>query len=114
MRRPSCFVLALGLLASVGGSPFLLPEARLFINAAVLEAIPGGLVALLVMALATTIFIWLYVDAVRRVALEDASEDTHTALGPMRGSSDSVRKPWAMVLPPGISFFARSTSTWIH
>ena len=55
------------LLASVGGSPFLLPEARLFINAAVLEAIPGGLTGLLVMALATTVFIWLYVNTVRCV-----------------------------------------------
>ena len=59
-RHPwTAALFALGLLASVGGSPFLLPEARLFINAAVLEAIPGGLTGLLVMALATTDFIWL-------------------------------------------------------
>ena len=27
---------------------------------------------------------------------------------------DSVRLPWATVVPNGLSFFARSTSTWIH
>src|SRR5687767_12852823 len=26
----------------------------------------------------------------------------------------SVRLPWAMVVPNGLSVFARSTSTWIH
>src|SRR5215212_20859 len=26
----------------------------------------------------------------------------------------SVRLPWAIVVPNGLSFFARSTSTWIH
>src|SRR3954453_6783236 len=26
----------------------------------------------------------------------------------------SVRLPWAIVVPKGLSFFARSTSTWIH
>src|SRR3954452_14289405 len=26
----------------------------------------------------------------------------------------SVRFPWAIVVPNGLSFFARSTSTWIH
>src|SRR4051794_6068393 len=26
----------------------------------------------------------------------------------------SVRLPWAMVVPKGLSFLARSTSTWIH
>ena len=29
-------------------------------------------------------------------------------------TSDSVRLPWAIVVPNGLSFFARSTSTWIH
>src|SRR5258707_9632747 len=35
----------------------------------------------------------------------------HDAL-PISRLSD--RSPWAMVMPPGSSFFARSWSTWIH
>src|SRR5439155_22268651 len=30
------------------------------------------------------------------------------------GASESDNSPWAMVVPPGNSFFARSWSTWIH
>src|SRR4051812_2341718 len=30
------------------------------------------------------------------------------------GASASDNNPWAMVAPPGNSFFARSWSTWIH
>src|SRR5438874_1804662 len=30
------------------------------------------------------------------------------------GASASDNSPWAMVVPPGNSFFARSWSTWIH
>src|SRR5712671_3305905 len=30
------------------------------------------------------------------------------------GASASDNSPWAMVVPPGNSFFARSGSTWIH
>src|SRR5882724_12222493 len=30
------------------------------------------------------------------------------------GASASDSSPWAMVVPPGNSFFARSWSTWIH
>src|SRR5439155_9977690 len=30
------------------------------------------------------------------------------------GASASDNNPWAMVVPPGNSFFARSWSTWIH
>src|SRR5260221_5418511 len=30
------------------------------------------------------------------------------------GARLSDKRPWAMVLPPGSSFFARSWSTWIH
>src|SRR5262249_47681194 len=39
---------------------------------------------------------------------------TSSSVEAIRGTSDSVRKPWAIVLPPGISRLARSTSTWIH
>lgn len=62
---------ALGLLAAVGGSPFLLPEARAVITVGLLETLPtGGFFCLILMAAATTVFIWLYVDAVRRISLE--------------------------------------------
>jgi formate hydrogenlyase subunit 3/multisubunit Na+/H+ antiporter MnhD subunit len=66
---------ALGLLASVGGSPFLVPEGRVLIVQAVLSsATNGGIAALLVMAAATTVFVWLYADAVRRITLTPRSE----------------------------------------
>ena len=73
---------ALGMLAAVGGSPFLVPEARLFINEGVLSSMPGAMAGLLVMALATTVFIWLYVDAVRQVALESSPEDAKPWVAP--------------------------------
>jgi formate hydrogenlyase subunit 3/multisubunit Na+/H+ antiporter MnhD subunit len=61
---------ALGLLASVGGSPFFVPDGRVLIVQAVLcSDAGGGIAALLVMAAATTVFVCLYVDAVRRVTL---------------------------------------------
>lgn len=76
---------ALGLLAAVGGSPFLLPEARAIITTGLLETLPtGGFFCLMLMAAATTVFIWLYVDAVRRISLErpahaDADRETEGA-----------------------------------
>src|SRR5829696_3962519 len=39
---------------------------------------------------------------------------TRTTWGTSTGPSDSVRYPWAIGPPNGLSFFARSTSTWIH
>ncbi|WP_165075707.1 MULTISPECIES: proton-conducting transporter membrane subunit [unclassified Desulfovibrio] len=61
----------LGLLAAVGGSPFLLPEARALLTVGLLETLPaGGFFCLMLMAAATTIFIWLYVVAVRHICLE--------------------------------------------
>lgn len=64
---------ALGLLAAVGGTPFLLPEARALIVQGLLEASPaGGMICLLLTAACGTVFIWLYVDAMRRVCLEEA------------------------------------------
>lgn len=60
-----------GLLASVGGSAFLLPEGRAFIVSGILATVQSGaFFALMVMALATTVFIWLYVEAVQIVCLE--------------------------------------------
>ncbi|MDR2573137.1 MAG: oxidoreductase [Desulfovibrio sp.] len=61
---------ALGLLGSVGGSPFLVPEGRVLIVKAVLcSSATGSIAALLVMAAATAVFVWLHVDTVRRVVL---------------------------------------------
>ncbi|MDR1658813.1 MAG: oxidoreductase, partial [Desulfovibrio sp.] len=60
----------LGLLASVGGSPFLVPEGRgLIVKSVLYSSASGGVAALLLMAAATTVFVWLYVDAARRVML---------------------------------------------
>jgi hypothetical protein len=32
----------------------------------------------------------------------------------MPSTSERVRLPWAIVVPKGLSLWARSTSTWIH
>lgn len=64
---------AFGLLASVGGSAFLVPEGRAFIVSGILETVPqASLFCLLLMALSTTAFIWLYVNTVRVICLEKA------------------------------------------
>lgn len=63
---------SLGLVASIGGSPFLLPEGRAFIVSGILENIPDGtFFCLMVVAAATTAFIWLYVDCMRQICLSD-------------------------------------------
>lgn len=73
--------LALGLLAAVGGSPFFVPEGRLLMVKGILEAsVPGGIFALILAAVTGTVFIWLYVDAVRRIALAPATEACATEL----------------------------------
>lgn len=63
---------ALGMLAAVGGSPFLVPEGRSFIVQALVQTAPAsyGIAALMLMAAATTVFIWLSVDTVRIMVLE--------------------------------------------
>lgn len=64
---------AFGLLASVGGSAFLLPEGRAFIVSGILATLPpGSFFCLMLMAFATTVFIWLYVETVQIVCLEKA------------------------------------------
>lgn len=76
-RQPwtaACF--GLGMLAAVGGSPFLVPEARMFINMGVLGSMPGAMAALLCMALATTVLIWLHVEAVRIAVLDTTGEES--------------------------------------
>lgn len=65
-----------GLLATVGGSPFLLPEGRALIISGMLETTNlGGFLCMLLMAAATTVFIWLYVETVRQICLEKSAPD---------------------------------------
>lgn len=79
---------ALGLLAAVGGTPFLLPEARALIAQGLLEAAPAsGMICLLLTAACGTVFIWLYVDAVRRVCLEEAPTSAESADSGSAGAS---------------------------
>lgn len=89
---------ALGLLASVGGSPFLVPEARMVIAAGLVGPVSGGLPALLVMALSTTVFVWLYVDAVRRIVLEGGSGEPAPWGAPGGGLSVLAASAAAVVL----------------
>ncbi|MBQ7618074.1 MAG: oxidoreductase, partial [Desulfovibrio sp.] len=66
---------ALGMLAAVGGSPFLVPEGRAFIVDAVFDTMGSlGLGCLMLMAAATTAFIWLHVDAICKVWLEEGKD----------------------------------------
>lgn len=74
VRRPVAGRLfGLGLLAALGGTPFLAPEGRLFITQGIIADAPCGmLVGLLLAAACATVFIWLTVEAVRGVCLEKA------------------------------------------
>ncbi len=60
---------ALGLLAAVGGSPFLVPEGRFFITQALALSGNLGLVTAVVAGISATIFVWLHLNAVREVFL---------------------------------------------
>lgn len=63
---------ALGLLAAVGGSPFMVPEGRALMVSGLLEnASPVTFWCFMIMACATTIFIWLYVAATIRICLHE-------------------------------------------
>ena len=75
-RKPlSGALFALGLLAALGGSPFLVPEGRLYIISGIFTAGPwGGIAGTLVMAAVSTVFVWLSVDAVSKVCLKGADD----------------------------------------
>ncbi len=75
-RKPlSGALFALGLLAALGGSPFLVPEGRLYIITGIFMAGPwGGIAGTLVMAAVSTVFVWLSVDAVSKVCLQGADD----------------------------------------
>lgn len=60
-----------GMLASIGGSAFLVPEGRAFITSGILMTDAwGSFFCLMCLAAITTCFIWLYVDTVRKIFLQ--------------------------------------------
>ena len=72
-RRASGTLFALGLLAAVGGSPFLVPEGRLYITQALMHAgLPGHteLALCLIMAACTLVSVALHVHTVQVTLLE--------------------------------------------
>lgn len=63
----------LGLLAALGGSPFMVPEGRMFIMQGIVTGgVLGGIAGPVLAALCSTAFVWLSVEAVSRVCLFDA------------------------------------------
>ena len=67
---------ALGLMASVGGSPFLIPEGRLFITQGILASslpLHCGLFCTVLAAVTATVLIALHVDALRQCFLQPCS-----------------------------------------
>ncbi|MCR4666069.1 MAG: oxidoreductase [Desulfovibrio sp.] len=72
---------ALGMLASVGGSPFLVPEGRAFILNSLFDTMgTAALCSIILLACATTVFIWLNVDTVCKIWLQTAKDaDTPVA-----------------------------------
>ncbi|MDD2965875.1 MAG: proton-conducting transporter membrane subunit [Desulfovibrionaceae bacterium] len=75
-RKPMAGALfGLGLLAALGGSPFMVPEGRLFIITGIFQAGSwGGMLSMLVMAAVSTIFVWLSVDALATICLKGADD----------------------------------------
>ncbi len=66
---------ALGLLASIGGSPFLVPEGRFFATQGIINANFFGYIPILILVAAcTTFFVYLHITVVRKVYLENTSD----------------------------------------
>ncbi|MBQ7456137.1 MAG: oxidoreductase [Desulfovibrio sp.] len=81
---------ALGMLAAVGGSPFLVPEGRAFVVNGLFDAFgENALGCLILMAAATTVFIWLHVDTVCKVWLEKGNAD-HAQEAPAQLASNAL------------------------
>ena len=76
VRNPAAGRLfALGLLAAVGGSPFLLPEGRLFLTQGlVTSTLCGNIAGPILAAASAVVLVWLHVNAVRAVCLEGADD----------------------------------------
>ncbi len=70
---------ALGMFASVGGSPFLVPEGRFFATQGIVAANSlGGILPLLLVACSNLIFIYLHLNIVRKIYFEHTS-NAHSA-----------------------------------
>ncbi len=66
---------ALGLLATVGGSPFLVPEGRFFATQGILATdFFGTVTALIIVAMSCMVFVWLHIAAVRKIYLENTQD----------------------------------------
>lgn len=99
----SAFVL--GLLAAIGGSPFLVPEGRSLIVTGILEVMPvGGFACLMIMAAATTIFIWLYVDAARVIFLQPRPDGMPAAKIADISADKSIPGRWVWILGIIVAF----------
>ncbi len=77
---------ALAMLAAVGGSPFLVPEGRFFATQGILAThFVADTFVMVLMALSSTVFVWLHIQAVREVYLETQEHaqdvDIFTSLG---------------------------------
>ncbi len=112
----AALLFAFGMLAAVGGSPFLIPEGRFFAIQGILEAqffaaIP---VILLVVASATT-FIYWHVDAVRKVYLEyEHNVPAHSASLSLQGKASIISLILAFLLMTFGLFRAPLTDICAH
>ncbi len=80
LHNPKAALLfAMGLLAAVGGSAFLMPEGRFFLTQGIIAStFFAVLPILLIVAACSIVFVWLHLAAVRKIYLETTS-DTCTA-----------------------------------
>ncbi len=88
---------ALGFMAAVGGSPFLVPEGRFIITQLLSLSGTLGLAAALAAACSTTVFIWLHLGAVRTLFLELPQES-----------------PQGAPCPSSPMLAAKGASVWAH
>lgn len=91
---------AFGLLAALGGSPFLVPEGRMFIMQGIVTGgLLGGIAGPVIAALCGTVFVWLSVEAVCRVCLLDADSINATPSPDMEADVDKYERSAGKIEP---------------